>query len=280
MFNLQANSTSSFTNLDTTSLFDQSFRENSNSPIDTFIDKIRNLSTLVNPATFDELVGNLVILGSVSAVESYMREVIRKCVLIDSESKIKCEKHPLTYGAAISHDYNLMPEAILEDFSFAGKKNIVNALKELLGIQGHIDNSLNAALDEFSKVCHLRHCLVHRYGKLGTKNAIELGLDRHKNCIEKPLKIDYIRLQECQAICLSTVKEINNFIFRKILLRLICNEQNKKKTSVIWKWDFRQDKTLFNTYYKILVSTNAIPTTHSDLKNAYDTYRNFYRNLL
>lgn len=279
MFNLEANSTSSYINLDTTSLFDNSFSESDESPIDTFITKIGNLSTLINPTAFNELTANLVVLGSVSAVESYMREVIRKCVLIDSESKIKCEKHLLTFGAAISHDRNLMPEAILENYSFASKKNIIDSMRELLGIIGNPDNSVDESLNEFEKVCHLRHCLVHRYGKLGTKNAIELGLDNHKGCIEKPLKLNYSSLQDCQAICLSVVKEINNYIFRKLLIRLVATGKKKKKTTVIWKWNYNQDRKLFNNYYKILVSNSATPTTHTNAKAAYDEYRNFYRSL-
>ncbi|MBL4904491.1 MAG: hypothetical protein JKZ00_00315 [Flavobacteriaceae bacterium] len=265
--------------MDTTSLFDQGFTESNTPPIDTFISKIGTLSMITNPTHYDSLAANLIILGSVSAVESYMREVIRKCVILDSESRIKCEKLQLTYGAAISHDKTLMPEAILESYSFTSKSSVVNSLRELLGIKGNPDNSVDEALNEYGKVCHLRHCLVHRYGKLGTRNAIELGLDKHKKCIEKPLDIDFSSLQDCQAICLSVVKEINNYIFRKLLLRLILDDKNKKMTTVVWKWNYNQDRKLFLTYYNVLVSNSATPSTHLSAKNAYDKYRIFYNSL-
>lgn len=279
MLNIDANSTSGYVNLDTSSMFDSSFRESNTSPIDTFIGKMTNLTRLVDPSNFDELMANLVVLGSVSAVESYMREIIRKCILVDSDSKIKCEKQFVTYGAAISHNHDLMPEAILENYSFASKKNILDSLRELLGISGMPDNSVDEALNEFLKVCHIRHCLVHRYGKLGTKNAIELGLSKHSRCIEKPLKLNYSSLQESQAICLSMVKEVNNYIFKKLLLRLIIDEKKKKKTYVIWRWHYGRDKKKFNAYYDILVSQAARPDTHSDAKNAYNIYKSYYKNL-
>ncbi|MER3374802.1 MAG: hypothetical protein RIM83_09230 [Allomuricauda sp.] len=278
MLNINANATSGLVNLDTTRMFDHAFIEGTEPPIDTFINKIKNLTLLVNPASFDRLNGNLVLLGSVSAVESYMREVIRKCILIDFESRIKCEKHLMTYGAAISHEASLMPEAILEDVSFAGKGNIVESMRNFLGIKGRVDNSLDAILDEFVKVCQIRHCLVHRYGKLGTKNAIALGLSNHSSCIEKPLHLSYVSLQECQAITLSLVKEVNNYIFKKLLRRLIMDDNGSKKSNIIWQWDYRSDKKNFMLYYDILVSRLEPPTAHASAYECYEIYRDFYRN--
>lgn len=243
--------------------------------------KISSLSLLVNPLSFDQLTANLVLLGSISAVESYMREVIRKCIIIDVKCKTKCEIHNITYGAAISHKPELMPEAILEDVSFASKKNITDSLKDFLGIKGHIDSSLVSALNEFSKVCQIRHCLVHRYGKLGTKNAIALGLNSHSDSIEKPLSFNYTNLQECLAICSSLAKEVNNFVFKKILKRLICDDSNndRKLTNIVWKWHYGQDRKLFKLYHDTLVSQVSNPGTHSNAREAYDLYKEFYESL-
>src|SRR5690606_7435082 len=139
-----------------------------------YFSKIRSLVLLVSPTDFNDLNANLVVLGCISVFESYMREVIRRTILIDDITKRNCEAMPLSYGAAISHRASLLPEAILEDVSFAGKKNVIESLKNFIAIKGTLPNSLLLALDEFSKVCELRHCLVHRFGKLGAKNAIKL----------------------------------------------------------------------------------------------------------
>lgn len=64
-------------------------------------------------------------------------------------------------------------------------------------------------------VCQLRHCIVHRFGFLGSNNAITLGLATHKNYLEKPLVISFSHLNEMVQVCENTVKLINNFLFVK-----------------------------------------------------------------
>ncbi|WP_367753790.1 hypothetical protein [Flavobacterium sp. WC2430] len=281
MNNLDANNTSAYHLLDTTNMFDTLFSEANEPPIDTYISKITNLILLVdpNPLVFNKGLANLLVLGSVSAFESYMREVLRRTILIDRISLKNCESLPLSYGAAISHGNDLMPEAILEDVSFAGKFNIQESLKKFLNLKGNLPDSLIATLDEFVKVCELRHCLVHRFGKLGTKNAIKLGLSDHSNCIEKPLQLDYIALQNLQVTCNALVKEINNYIFNSLLKRLIIDDRGKKINNVIWTWKYNQDRMLFLKYYKTFVSSIEVPRNHSTAKQAYDLYRNSYNNL-
>ena len=56
-------------------------------------------------------------------------------------------------------------------------------------------------LGHFSKVCQLRHCIVHRFGRLGSKNMIELGLTEHKNYLEKPLKLNFDQLNAIFLVC-------------------------------------------------------------------------------
>lgn len=277
--NIDANNTSGCTPLDTSLMFDLDFQENNESPIDTYLNKIRSLIVLINPGNFNEINANLVILGSVSAFESYMREVIRRTILIDKISLKNCESMPLSYGAAISHGANLLPEAILEDISFAGKANIKESIKTFIGLKGHLPNSLVSALEEFNKVCEIRHCLVHRFGKLGAKNAIKLGLSEHSTCIEKPLLLNYQFLQELQLACNVVVKEVNNYIFNGLLQRLITDENGRKLGSTIWKWNYNSDRAEFIKYYKTFASTIEMPTSHSNAKEAYDLYRIFYNSL-
>jgi len=281
LFRIDANNTSNINPLNTDMMFDQAFSEVEQAPIDTYFQKTTSLIILINPTAFSSLMANLVVLGYISVFESYMREIIRKTVLIDSFSRNLCESMNLSYGAAISHEPKLLPEAILEDISFAGKENIKSSIIQFTGIKGHLPNSFSLALDEFDKVCQVRHCLVHRFGKLGTKNAIKLGLNNHKACIEKPLKLDYLSLQEIQHTCNVVVKEINNYLFNGLMKRLIVdvNQNDKKITNTVWKWNFNSDRSLFSKYYKTFVSTFERTTVHSNIKEAYNIYRDFYRSI-
>lgn len=80
---------------------------------------------------------NMILLGCVSAVESYIRKILRSIINMDSCSRKKCESQTLTYGAAISHQNKkeMLPEALLEGYSFANGKNIKDTIKAFLDVQ-------------------------------------------------------------------------------------------------------------------------------------------------
>ena len=268
-YKYRINDYSKSSKLETQGLFDTDFKESNISPIDTFFEKTTELNTLIaDPDDFPGQLAGLILLGYVSAVESYFREIIRKLILIDTASKRKCEKHSLTYGAAIIYDSEMLPEAMLENRSFASSKKIEESLKDFLGIpKGDYSSDLNEALDQFSKVCQLRHCSVHRFGRLGSNNAIAIGLEDHKEYLEKPLKIDFNTLQEIFLVCNNTVKEINNFLFEKILVR------NVSEGLYSWEWDLRKDKNEFIKYYNLFVSEKNPPIQIPSLKKAYEEFR-------
>lgn len=270
-YKYRINDFSKSSNLETQSLFDKDFVESSLSPIDTFFEKTTELIKLIGkqPEELSNQLASLILLGYVSAVESYFREIIRKLILVDNASHKKCEKQSLTYGAALTHESEMLPEALLEACSFTGSNNIKESLKNFLGItQGDYSSDVNEALYQFSKVCQLRHCSVHRFGRLGSNNAIALGLEEHKEYLEKPLKIDFNTLQDIFLICNNTVKEINNFLFEKILTRSV------SEGVYDWKWDLRKDKAEFKKCYDMFVSVKNPPEPVPSLRNAYEEFRN------
>ena len=271
-YKYRINDYSKSSKLETQGLFDTDFKESNMSPIDTFFEKTTELNKLIaDPDDFPGQLPGLILLGYVSAVESYFREIIRKLILIDTASKRKCEKHSLTYGAAIIYDSEMLPEAMLENSSFAGSENIEKSLKNFLGItKGDYSSDLNGALDQFSKVCQLRHCSVHRFGRLGSNNAIALGLEDNKEYLEKPLKIGFNTLQEIFLVCNNIVKEINNFLFEKIL------DRNVSEELYGWKWDSRKDKNEFIKYYNLFASEKNPPRQAPSLKKAYEQFRKIF----
>ncbi len=271
-FNHRVNTTAaSVSPLDTLTCFNVSYKDSSRSPIDNCFDKIDNLNLI--HVRFNSIVGltkdlietqnNLILLGYISALESYLREVIRKIIIIDPHARISCEEVPLNYGAAINHSPEMLPEALLEKISFASKKNIVDAIKTFLGFSGHMPDELIKVLDEFEKICHLRHCVVHRFGKLGSNNAIKFGLDIHSNCLEKPLSLDTAKLFEINQICENSVLVINDFLFKYILQRTV------DKNNPNWFWDFRKDKAKYKSYYELFTSVKK-PSVGSSLLHSYN----------
>ncbi len=256
--------------LNTKNLFDTNYKEPSLPAIDTFFGKTKELNQLIKKT--EDCTGalpGLVLLGYVSAVESYFREIIRRLIFVDQASGKACEEQMLTYGAVVVHEKTeMLPEALLENRSFANKKGIRDSMRDFLGIKGDIPPDVTEVLDDFSSVCQLRHCIVHRFGKLGSNNAIKLGLMAHKKCLEKPLILGFENLQEIFLICNNTVKVINNFLFQRILSRTVDFPTCK------WNWDLRKDKRDFKKYYDIFVSKSH----KFGIKEIYHAFKRDYKN--
>lgn len=234
-----------------------------------------------DPANISPVLANLIVLGHISAVESYFREIFRKIILIDSIAQQSCREKLVSYGATLIHTKEALPDAILENTTFSGAYNVAEALREFIGIKGNLPNGLSTALTQYSKVCHLRHCIVHRFGNLGVNNAIKLDWDTHKLHVDKPIKIDFTGLQEVALICVNIVKEANTFIWNTIMTRQIADLDGnsiKKKNSVEWTWNWAQDQKRFKKYYNIFYSTIQ-PPTNQDITLAYNNYKTKYQQL-
>lgn len=251
-FNYELSSVSAFGTLNTSDFFDTNHIHSENSAIEDFIEKRIALFKLIKPyeSDIDSLpveLSNMLILGFVSAVESYLRKVLRQIIVNDPIATRKSENQLIKYGAVLSqNDVNLLPEAIMEEYSFTNGKNIKESIKTLTGISiVDKDTILNNSLCEFSKVCQLRHCVVHRFNLLGSNNAISLGLNEHKRYIESSISINFDQLNEIVMVCDNTVKAINNYLFSKIMQRTYSDR------IVNWTNDFRTDKKKFMKYYNI-----------------------------
>jgi len=258
---------------ETETFFDTCYVENDLSPIDNFFDNTKDLNILISVLStispnLQKKNFNLILLGQISAVESYLREIIRKLIIHDMESKQASSRMQLSYGAALNYTLDILPEALMEQVSFASKKNIINTFKDFLNIKGHIPDEVSNVLEEFEKICQLRHCVIHRFGKLGSNNALKLGIDVHAECLEKPLSLTENHLYDTYIICKNLVLVLNSYLFKSILQR----------TTLIdgfWTWDLRKDKKKFGGYYKIFKSDRASETPIGTLKLAYNALREY-----
>lgn len=276
---LEINDSASSVVLDTKSCFQEPLRRcETTSPIDMYWENTQVMNRLIGQVTSNATLGLLILLGSVSAVESYFRTLFCKIITLDKDAENKCLEHSLAYGAVISsikysRTIENIAEALLEGCSFTSKENIWKSLKNFIGIQGHMPNELKQTLEDFEKVCHLRHCAVHRFGVLGTKNAIILDFDTHSSEVGNSLKIGVDEIDKIVGICTNVVKVINNFLFDYLLIRTV------KNNSINWRWDFRTDRTYFMKYYHIFYS-NQLSNSDDFLPiNIYNKYRDKNKNV-
>lgn len=251
-------------------IIDTQYNEPDSSAIDTFIEKTRELNKLIGdkPKELPLHLSNLILLGYVSAVESFIRKLLRRLIIVDNASKIACGKCQLTYSAAISYDKGMLPESLMENSSFSAKGTIKGAIRDFLGIKNNIyPREVEEVLDRYSNVCQIRHCIVHRFGLLGSENAIKLGLKEYGKLLNKPVKLDYDSLQEVFVISNNTVKVLNNFLFNEILAR------TGECDNVFWQWDDKKNEEKFKEYFDIFYSNELSEVDYDQARQ--EAYRKF-----
>lgn len=284
--NIQISGPSRSVNLNTHQLFNAS-ESSDDSPIDIYMKRNKGLLVKLGEldrdghikSDSDSDLYNLFLLGMVSNVESFFRCLIRHLVLLDSHSYNHCLEQQLTFAAAVHHQPMLLPEAILEQCTFISLENIKSSTKNFLDIsinkQSNEDKPLVESLKSFEQLCQLRHCIVHRAGLLGSKNAVKLGIEEHKDFLEKPISLNVEFLQQAYAVCLNCVKSYNNFAFNKVIVRYV--DENKNLIA----WNYTSDRKWFKKYYRLFnsecLNEEALARSETILtdKKAYDSLRDF-----
>lgn len=254
--------------------FDTSYVEQDESPIDLFLLNANSINVIF--AGESELTpekANLIVLGYMSAVESYFRTITRRLIITDEISRRYAGPQTISYAAAMYHNSNTMPEALLESRSFASEKHIKEVVKDLLGIQGGMPRYLIESLAEFNKICQLRHCIIHRFGKLGSNNAISLGILDFSNEVEMPIALNISQVESIAGVLRSFVKNTNNYLYNSVLKRTLNNTSDQRQLySDEWTWDYRRDKSRFINYYKIFSSEQLSPPSN-DVFGCYGRFR-------
>lgn len=265
--------------LETHTKFDSSYNDENSSPLDLFIENTKKLNML-RLQKYSDVLGNLLLLGYVSAAESYIRSIIRHLINEDEFIQTIIADKTVSYAAAQYHKKELLPEALLEDLSLASPYNVFETLKDIIGMKGQRPAEMLACSKEFMKVCELRHCCVHRFGKLGSKNAIRLGLSEHSPHLEKPILLTEEDMENIAFVVESFIRTLNNTLFKFIMHRTADNnnkEKNGEKIySVDWDWDYDSDIGRFKKYYDIF-STKNDSAPNLSLDESYGLFLNAYK---
>ena len=276
--------------LDTENWFNANHVTTVQSPVDEFRANLAQINVLYLQAhgrgEYTPILGSLVYLGMVSAAEGYFRSLLRRLILVDEACQHNASSRTLTYGAALHHADDLLPEALLEGVSLANTKNVATELKTLCNIsQMSKDGSVPAALERlfhnFEAICQVRHCGIHRFGKLGSQQALRLGMDKHKPLLEKPLALTVQQLQEIAEALEALIRAVNSYCFADILKRThSAGPTGKDKAKLYqeaWQLDWTLDQRRFSEYYDIFASV-AGSQQSAPAKTMYDAFLNFVKN--
>lgn len=264
--------------LDTVSWFDANHAPQELSPIDEFRANLAEINTLYLQAEqrgdYNATLGGLVYLGMVSAVEGYFRSLLRHLILKDEMCAGNAATKTVSYAAAVHHQPELLPEALLEGVSLASTKNVKSELNSLCNI-AQMSASLDPLFQTFENICQVRHCGIHRFGKLGSQQAVKLGIDKHKPLLEKPLRLTVAHLQDIAEALEALVRGVNSHCFFDMLKRSHeTSPAGKNKTKLYsqsWERDWATDQARFEKFHWIFASTQPI-TPSKPAKVMYDAF--------
>lgn len=266
--------------IDTTNFFDSSNPQLEESPIDQFLSNCLRLNEhWIRLGLTEEIspeLGNLLLLGYVSAVEGFMRSLLRRLINIDPFTQNACETYQVTYAAVLHHQRDQLPDALLEETVFSSSNAISSSLTKFVGFSG-LSGNTKKLLEQYDQICQLRHCCVHRFGKLGAKNATSLGLAKHGQYLEKQILIKKKELADIADLLFALVKSINNEVFGFVIKRTATSKLGMNSDIGIgWTWNKSRDKKQFLEYYKIFASTkDATPSIPAG--EIYEIFRSSYK---
>lgn len=215
------------------------------SAIDNFYDTRTKIIQTATPTLLSsqQWISSLFIASAISATEDYFREVCSFCIAMCPKSKAIASEKNIHLGSAIWNSTSFFSRGCFEHLSFASQETIKKCSKEYLGYEISKQSNTFAALEEYDKLCELRHGIVHSNCRLPGKNAIKLGLQNNRNTLVK-IEPGLTEIQESVAICSALVESYNQELFQEIC----------KRWAKDWRsnpgWDSTQEHALFKEIYR------------------------------
>ncbi|MER9331190.1 hypothetical protein [Mesorhizobium sp. M0488] len=260
--------------IDTTQLFRHT--DEVWSPIDKFIANTNAINVILAGATANrdpspELC-SIVLLGYLSAVETYFRTLLSRLAHIDELTMEALGQKQLLFSVAMKRPRESLAEALYED-SFASVKELKARLGEI-GMT-KLPPEIDAALGIYESICHVRHCCVHRFGYLGNKNANDLGMSKHHHLIGGLFSASTDDLANIADALQVFVKTCNNHIFKFVTDRTVVAQICPKhdfEWAWSWTWKFKTDKKRFKPYYDLFALVVGRPSSVV-MKDAYMQFK-------
>lgn len=214
------------------------------SPIDIFYEEsrniLRNTPTTVNA---EDWIGCANVVALVSLTENYFRSVLSEILNICETTKKNAADNNINFGSILWHPDEFITRGAFEHISFSDSKKIIEITRKYVGVEL---NNLNAILNEFAKVCELRHGIVHSGRYMAGKNALLLDIPSSSKLIK--VCIGYGQLQGIAAVCTALVIAYNNRMFE-----VLC-----KRWATTWRqspsWDPNLEDDMMEKIWNIFFS--------------------------
>lgn len=235
------------------------------SPVDDYYTYVEHLLTLGDATALEtsDTLGRLLLLGLVSGVEVYFRAVLAGVIRVCPVSRAHAADQQIPFGAIDYYGSDAVEWGLFDASSLAGLEEIRSRTRKLLGIDLPRGGSLDGALREFDKICHLRHAAVHARGALGRGNATALGLGPESG--RMALELAMPTLHRAGVACHSSVRAYNRFIYRTTVERWL----ERGRFAGTWA----EDRAIFQPLFDLFHSR----IDKSGPANAFHAYRSLER---
>lgn len=222
------------------------------SPIDTAFDSLLVVTQLAvsSNATWRPEHGLILSSSAVAAAEDYFRSILTEVVELCSlcEARIRPLETRMEFVFSKS-----VPDAVrgmLELESFSSRENLLSWTKKFTGSNLEKELSLDVALREFERVCHIRHAAMHAGGYVSSRNAAVLSVPPGSwISFSSPTAI-----HEIIAVVAATLRAYNQSLFEKIL------EGWLREGLLVGDWG--SDKVRFEPLWRAFRSVGDISSSH------------------
>lgn len=190
-------------------------------PIDVYLRHARHVLTLGSaPAlTSSKTLGRLLLLGLVTGVETYFRNVLSGVLRICPLATVAAGDQMISYGSVRYYRSGELEAALFENVTFSSAKEVRRVTERVVGIDVGKGSSLVAAITEFERVCHLRHASVHAHGLLTSANASVI--DVPDELVPAAVDLELSGLHEVARVCHSVVRAYNQELYGLLLQRWV-----------------------------------------------------------
>lgn len=254
-----ANASSGATRVQDINLYFSTSNNMHSAPIDNYYDHRTKAIMTATPELLNNApwLSGYILASIISATEFYFRQIFSSVVSICPESQKLSSEKSIHMGAILWHGADNYSKAAFEHFSFAGSEKIKSCSKDFLGYEIKKTSNSFVALEEFDKVCELRHGIVHSGLFLPGKNAVKLQARRDFG--NSRIEFDTGRIHEATAICTSLIESYNSELFEFIINRWAIDWRRNPS------WNSRKELMVLKKVCALFFSILNSPTTRPSI---------------
>jgi hypothetical protein len=212
--------------------------------IDAFYLRSQKILVDASRPSIDPLICSLIGVGLIAAAEAYIRDIIVGMMKICPIARKRCKSEAITIGAFNYYGQDGIGFSLADSISFSNSSTISEKIKLLSGLKSKDSEPLTVALEEFARICNIRHSIVHACGLVSHHHIEGAGI----NATDHPtyVSFDFNDIQVVSAVCHNLVRILNEELFQKSLKDWI----NEQELSGAWT----NDKMHFTGLVKLFVS--------------------------